>query len=196
MGAPVSVNEDLGVPFLQENGERPRDKLGSRGREGERGVRLEAEGLEKRPSLTMDATERLENKGYKPTLVFGSKLVVVIVLHLCTVTSGLARSAVEVGGGRGVDDRDVNEGEVVRKVELEVRAIARETKVWGLQKAGNPQIVSSRREVGSDKFVASGNGERSEELAGEKVGRVSSKPVATGAGGRKVVVRGKTKTQA
>jgi hypothetical protein len=38
MGAPASVNEDLGVPFLQENGERPRDELGIRGRERERGA--------------------------------------------------------------------------------------------------------------------------------------------------------------
>jgi hypothetical protein len=46
-----------------------------------------------------------------------------------------------------VDDRDVNEGEVIRKVELEVGAIARETKVWGLQKAGNPLVGESVAEL-------------------------------------------------
>jgi hypothetical protein len=161
MGAPVSVNEDLGVPFLQENGERPRDKLGSRGRERERGVRLEAEGLEKRPSLTMDATERLENKGYKPTLIFGSKLVIVIVLHLCTVTSGLARSAVE---GR----RRQRTIETPTKVRLSGRWSSRSGRSRERLRSGAPesresQIVSSRREVGSDSVVASSNGERPED---------------------------------
>ena len=102
----------------------------------------------------------------------------------------------EVGSGGRVDDGDVDESEIVREVELKIRADAREAEVWGLQKAGDPKPVSSQREVGSDSVVTSSDSERSEKQAGKKVSRVGSKPVATGAEGRKVVVRGKTETKA
>ena len=94
-----------------------------------------------------------------------------------------------------MDDGDVDEGEIVRRCR-DLGERERGRGLGKLQKAGDPKPVSSQREVGSDSVVTSSDSERSEKQAGEKVSRVSSKPVGTGAEGRKVVVRGKTETKA
>lgn len=197
MRTPVAVKEDRGIPFLQEeNGKRVEDELGSR-RRGERVSRvgLVAEGLEEGLGRALDTAEGLEDKRHKPAFVVSSELVVAGAFRQRSVFSRLTRSAVEVGGSSRMDDGDIDESEVVRKVKLKVRAITREAKVWGLQEAGNPKPVSRLREVDSDSVVTSSDRERPEELAGEEVSRVVSKLVATGAGGRKVVVGRKAEAQ-
>ena len=196
MSTPRSVEEDLSVPLLQENGERARGELRSRREKLERRVRLEAEGLEEGLGRRVDGTEGLQNKGHKPALVLGSQLVITTVLNTSTVVSSLARSTVEVGVGSRMDDGDVHEGEVVGKVELEIWSGTRETQIGRLQEAGNAKLVGSSREERRHSVVAGGDRERSEELAGEEVSRVSSKPDSTRAERRQVVVRGKTETQA
>lgn len=119
-------------------------ELGSR-RRGERVSRvvLVAEGLEDGLGRRHDAAEGLEDERYKPTFTVSSELSVANTFRLRSAFCHTTRRKVEVGVGSWVDDGDVDEGEVVREVKLEVRAHVREAEIRGLQEAGNPESVGS-----------------------------------------------------
>jgi hypothetical protein len=77
----------------------------------------------------------------------------VVVLHTSTVTSRLAGSLVEVGGGRRVDDGDIDEGEIVREVKLEICSKSGRSRLrprsGGSRKQGMPNLlaVAERKEA-------------------------------------------------
>ena len=99
---------------------------------------LVAEGLEENLSRALDTAEGLEDKRHKPALVVSSELVVTGAFRQSSALSRLTRSTTEVRGSSGVDDGDIDESEVVRKVELKVRAVTGEAEVRGLQETWNP----------------------------------------------------------
>ena len=158
---------------MEQDRERTREVLASR-RERRRKRSLQ-ERLEDSLGITLDATEGLDHKGLEDRLVVRSETIVAAMLPTGHSVGGGVRLEVEVRRGSGVDNGDVNEGEVVREVELQVRMHPGQGEVSRLQEAGQPQPVRSRGKERGDRVVASSDGEGLEKATGEEVGGVGGK---------------------
>ena len=178
---------------MEQDRERTREVLASR-RERRRKRSLQ-ERLEDSLGITLDATEGLDHKGLENSLVVRSETIVAAMLPTGHSVGGGVGLEVEVRRGSRVDDGDVNEGEVVREVELQVRMHPGQGEVSRLQEAGQPQPVRSRGKERGDRVVASSDGEGLEKATGEEVGGVGGKESTTGARARERVMGRETEAQ-
>lgn len=194
MSATVAVEKDMGIPPLEQDTERASEVLP---RWGEGGVtRSLHQSLENSLRVFLDAAKRLQNKRPKGSLVFCSKTVIFGMLEVISASRSSLRPETEIGVSSRMDHSDIEEGEVVGKVQLKVRMGAGDGEIGRLEEAGDAELIGGRAEERSDGVMTGGDRERLEELAGEEMRRIVGEKVAAGAGARKVVMRGQAKAQA